>query len=86
MNYLKNPPITQFKMQCPKKTRRREQFLHSDKDMFSKVCTFLLQINGKDDKERIPKIGQQMENVVNMSNTSLVYGTLKLSPDLFYKI
>ena len=93
--------IMQFSLQCRKKTTCCEQSLENDKkrclqipaptdrhfDVPDEFAPFLLQDSGKDDKERILIFGDvTMKNLLNLSNTWLVDGTFKLSPEIFYQI
>ena len=56
-------------------------------DVPDEFAPFLQQVSGKDDKERILIFGDvTMKNLLNLSNTWLVDGTLKLSPEIFYQI
>ena len=55
-------------------------------DVPDEFAPFLLQDSGKDDKERILIFGDvTMKNLLNLSNTWLVDGTFKLSPEIFYQ-
>ena len=56
-------------------------------DVPDEFAPLLLQDSGKDNKERILIFGDAtMENLLNLSNTWLVDGTFKLSPEIFYQI
>ena len=56
-------------------------------DVADEFAPFLVQDSGKDDKERILIFGDAtMKNLLNLSNTWLVDGTFKLSPEIFYQI
>ena len=55
-------------------------------DVLDEFAPFL-QDSGKDDKERILIFGDAtMKNLLNLSNTWLVDGTFKVSPEIFYQI
>ena len=56
-------------------------------DVLDELAPFLLQNSGKDDKERILIFGDAtMKNLLNLTNTWLVDGTFKLSPEIFHQI
>ena len=56
-------------------------------DVPDEFAPFPLQDSGKDDKERILIFRDvTMKNLLNLSNTWLVDGTFKLSPEIFYQI
>ena len=102
MKYTRFRMIMQFSLQCRKKTTCSEQSFENNKtrcffkylpqliDILTSLMSllpFLLRDSGKDDKERILIFGDAtMKNLLNLSNTWLVDGTLKLSPEIIYQI
>ena len=76
----------------PSKTTKRDVSSNTSPtdrhiDVPDEFAPFLLQDSGKDDEERIPIFGDAtMKKLLNLSNTWLVDGTFKLSPEFFYQI